>query len=94
MLGACLWRACCGAKIVNPGPNMDGESIYQLLTEEKVTFTAAVPTVWLMLMQHLETNKLELPDLETVVIGGSAVPRVMLENLSAIMVCPSNTPGA
>ena len=48
-------------------------------TEEKVTFTAAVPTVWLMLMQHLETNKLDLPDLETVVIGGSAVPRVMLE---------------
>ena len=68
-----------GAKIVNPGPNMDGESIYQLLTEENVTFTAAVPTVWLMLMQHLESNKLELPDLETVVIGGSAVPRVMLE---------------
>ena len=68
-----------GAKIVNPGPNMDGESIYQLLTEEAVTFTAAVPTVWLMLMQHMETNNLELPDLETVTIGGSAVPRVMLE---------------
>ena len=68
-----------GAKIVNPGPNMDGESIYQLLTEEAVTFTAAVPTVWLMLMQHMETNNLELPELETVTIGGSAVPRVMLE---------------
>tara|TARA_B100001057_G_scaffold9326_1_gene8719 strand:+ start:303 stop:1946 length:1644 start_codon:yes stop_codon:yes gene_type:complete len=68
-----------GAKIVNPGPNMDGESIYQLLTEEAVTFTAAVPTVWLMLMQHMETNNLELPALETVTIGGSAVPRVMLE---------------
>ena len=68
-----------GAKIVNPGPNMDGESIYQLLTEEAVTFTAAVPTVWLMLMQHMETNNLELPVLETVTIGGSAVPRVMLE---------------
>ena len=77
--GLAFCAPAVGAKIVNPGPNMDGESIYQLLTEEKVTFTAAVPTVWLMLMQHLETNKLDLPDLETVTIGGSAVPRVMLE---------------
>ncbi|MGB1118420.1 MAG: long-chain-fatty-acid--CoA ligase [Parvibaculales bacterium] len=77
--GLAFGAPAVGAKIVNPGPNMDGESIYQLLTEENVTFTAAVPTVWLMLMQHLESNKLELPSLETVVIGGSAVPRVMLE---------------
>ena len=77
--GLAFCAPAVGAKIVNPGPNMDGESIYQLLTEERVTFTAAVPTVWLMLMQHLETNKLDLPDLETVTIGGSAVPRVMLE---------------
>ena len=77
--GLAFCAPAVGAKIVNPGPNMDGESIYQLLAEEKVTFTAAVPTVWLMLMQHLETNKLDLPDLETVTIGGSAVPRVMLE---------------
>ena len=68
-----------GAKIVNPGPNMDGESIYQLLTEERVSFTAAVPTVWLMLLQHMEANDLKLPDLNSVAIGGSAVPRVMLE---------------
>ena len=77
--GLAFGAPAVGAKIVNPGPNMDGESIYQLLTEEKVTFTAAVPTVWLMLMQHLESNNLDLPDLETVVIGWSAVPRVMLE---------------
>ncbi|MDA9230284.1 long-chain-fatty-acid--CoA ligase [Alphaproteobacteria bacterium] len=68
-----------GAKIVNPGPNMDGESIYQLLTDEEVTFSAAVPTVWLMLLQHLEANNLKLPKLSNVTIGGSAVPRVMLE---------------
>ena len=68
-----------GCKIVMPGMNMDGESIYQLLTEEKVTFTAAVPTVWLMLLQYLEANNLQLPHLERVAIGGSAVPRVMLE---------------
>ena len=68
-----------GCKIVMPGMNMDGESIYELLTEEKVTFTAAVPTVWLMLLQYLEANNLKLPYLERVAIGGSAVPRVMLE---------------
>jgi fatty-acyl-CoA synthase len=68
-----------GCKVVMPGMNMDGESIYQLLTNEKVTFTAAVPTVWLMLLQYLEANNLDLPFLERVAIGGSAVPRVMLE---------------
>lgn len=77
--GLAFGAPAVGAKIVNPGPNMDGESIYELLTDEAVSFTAAVPTVWLMLMQHLEANKLDLPALETVVIGGSAVPRVMLE---------------
>lgn len=68
-----------GAKIVNPGPNMDGASIYELLDGEQVSFTAAVPTVWLMLLQHMEEHNLKLPHLNTVTIGGSAVPRVMLE---------------
>jgi acyl-CoA synthetase (AMP-forming)/AMP-acid ligase II len=77
--GLALSAPAAGSKIVNPGPNMDGESIYQLLTEEAVTFTAAVPTVWLMLLQHMEANDLKLPVLKDVTIGGSAVPRVMLE---------------
>ena len=68
-----------GCKVVMPGMNMDGESIYQLLTDEKVTFTAADPTVWLMLLQYLEANDLKLPYLNKVAIGGSAVPKVMLE---------------
>ncbi|MED5436499.1 MAG: long-chain-fatty-acid--CoA ligase [Pseudomonadota bacterium] len=68
-----------GCKVVMPGMNMDGESIYELLDTQKVTFTAAVPTVWLMLLQYLEENDLKLPYLERVAIGGSAVPRVMLE---------------
>ncbi|NIJ42575.1 fatty-acyl-CoA synthase [Parvibaculum indicum] len=68
-----------GAKLVMPGANMDGESIYELLSTENVTATAAVPTVWLMLLQHLQKNKLDLPHLERVVIGGSAAPRSMIE---------------
>ena len=56
---------------------MDGEAIYELLDTEKVTATAAVPTVWLMLLQYLEKNrKLKLPDLQRVVIGGAACPRI------------------
>jgi fatty-acyl-CoA synthase len=67
-----------GSKLVLPGPKMDGESIYQLLDEEKVSFTAAVPTVWLMLLQHLEQTGKKLPYLKRVVIGGSAVPERIL----------------
>ena len=68
-----------GAAMVNPGPQMDGASIFELLDAEQVSFTAAVPTVWLMLLQHLEEQNLKLPYLDTVVIGGSAAPRMMIE---------------
>ncbi len=68
-----------GAKIVMPGANMDGESIYELLDKEQVTVTAAVPTVWLMLLQYLEKTGAQLPKLDRVVIGGSAAPRSMIE---------------
>ena len=41
--------------------------------------TAGVPTVWLMLLDHMRANDATLPDLSTVVIGGSAAPRAMIE---------------
>ena len=68
-----------GAKLVMPGARMDGQSIHQLLEEERVTFTAAVPTVWLALLQYLEAEKKKLTTLKRVIIGGSAVPRTILE---------------
>ena len=68
-----------GAKIVNPGMAMDGASIYELLETEKVTDTAAVPTIWMMLLQYIEENNLKLPYLKRVTIGGSAAPRMMIE---------------
>ncbi|MCB1464645.1 MAG: fatty-acid--CoA ligase [Nitratireductor sp.] len=68
-----------GAKMVMPGAKMDGASIYELLDTEKVSFTAAVPTVWLMLLQYLEETGKKLPYLNKVVIGGSACPRAMTE---------------
>ncbi|HQR87819.1 MAG TPA: long-chain-fatty-acid--CoA ligase [Caulobacter sp.] len=63
-----------GAKMVMPGAKMDGASIYELLETEGVTFSAAVPTVWQMLLQHLRENDLKLPVLKKVVIGGAACP--------------------
>ncbi len=66
-----------GATLVLPGCKMDGPSIYELLNTYKVTFTAAVPTVWLMLLQDLEKTGGMLPHLKRVVIGGSACPRAM-----------------
>jgi len=68
-----------GAKIVHPGPKLDGASVHQLLEEEGVTVTAAVPTVWLGLLQYLETENKRLSTLKRVVVGGAACPRVVME---------------
>lgn len=67
-----------GAKLVMPGPGMDGSSIYELLETEKVTATAAVPTVWLGLLQYLESTGKKLPYLNRVIIGGAACPPMMI----------------
>jgi 3-(methylthio)propionyl---CoA ligase len=72
-----LTAPMAGATMVMPGPKLDGASVYELLNEFKVTCTAAVPTVWLMLLQHLEATGGKLPHLKKVVIGGSACPRAM-----------------
>ncbi len=77
--GLAFSAPACGAQLINPGPRMDGPAIYELLDTYKVTMTAAVPTVWLMLLNHLEENDLKLPYLERVVIGGSAVPERILK---------------
>ncbi|WP_378943808.1 fatty-acid--CoA ligase [Mesorhizobium sp. ANAO-SY3R2] len=68
-----------GAKMVMPGGKMDGASIYEMLDTERVTFTAAVPTVWMMLLQHLEETGKKLPHLDKVVIGGAACPRAVTQ---------------
>ncbi len=68
-----------GTKLVFPGAKMDGASIYELLRDEKVSLTAGVPTVWLMLQQHMEANNLLLPDLKRLTIGGASPPPAMLE---------------
>ncbi len=68
-----------GAKLVMPGPKLDGASLHELLETERVTVTAAVPTVWFAYLQHLEATGLRPTTLKRVVIGGSACPRAMTE---------------
>jgi fatty-acyl-CoA synthase len=67
-----------GAKLVMPGPKLDGASVHELLESEKVTFSAAVPTVWQMLLTHLRQTEGKLTSLKRVVIGGSAVPEAIV----------------
>jgi acyl-CoA synthetase (AMP-forming)/AMP-acid ligase II len=67
-----------GAKLVMPGAKLDGASVYELLESEKVTFSAAVPTVWLMLLGYLQKEGKKLSTLKLVVIGGSACPPEMI----------------
>ena len=73
--------AAAGAKFVYSAVN-DGAVLCGLIEREKVTCSAGVPTVWLALLQHIDTNGGQFPSsLETVVCGGSAMPRAMIERL-------------
>jgi fatty-acyl-CoA synthase len=74
--------AMCGAKLVMPGPALDGKSVYELMRDEKVTLALGVPTVWLMLFGHVDKEKLNPKKdlvMKRAVIGGSAAPRAMIE---------------
>lgn len=77
--GIVYGAAMCGAKLVFPGAAMDGASVYELLDQEKVTMSAGVPTVWLMLLQYMREKNLGLPHMTRTVIGGSAAPASMIE---------------
>jgi fatty-acyl-CoA synthase len=73
--------AMVGTKLVFPGPRMgDAPTLTQLMNEERVTLAAAVPTVWTMLLHHLQQSGSKLETLERTVIGGSAVPLQMIRD--------------
>ena len=67
-----------GAKMVMPGAKLDGASVHELIETEGVTFSAAVPTVWQMLLAHLRETKGKVTTLRRVMIGGSAVPEAIV----------------
>lgn len=70
--------AAVGCKLVFPGPAMDGKSVYELIEAEKVTMAAGVPTVWQMLLGHMQAGGLKFSTMKRTVIGGSACPPAMI----------------
>ncbi|MGC1173072.1 3-(methylthio)propionyl-CoA ligase [Polaromonas sp.] len=70
--------ALTGAKLVFPGPALDGKSIYELIEAEKVSYAAGVPTVWQMMLGHMKPAGLKFSTLKRTVIGGSACPPAMI----------------
>src|SRR5438270_9818279 len=74
-----------GSKVVFPGRfAADAKSIVELAQEEEVTFLAGVPTVWIGLASYLQESGKRLPKVGTVVCGGSAVPRSLLETMDSL----------
>ena len=67
-----------GAKLVLPGAQLDGKSLYELFEAEAVTFSAGVPTVWQGLLGHVKQNNLRFSTLKRTVIGGSSCPPAMI----------------
>lgn len=67
-----------GIKQVFPGPRLDGEGLYEMLENEKVTYSAGVPTVWLGLLQHLRESGKTLTHLKKGMSGGSALPEALI----------------
>ena len=71
--------ALVGCKLVFPGPAMDGQSVYELIESEGVTMAAGVPTVWQMLLAHMDKEGKTFSTLKRTVIGGSACPPAMYD---------------
>jgi 3-(methylthio)propionyl---CoA ligase len=73
------YSACLvGAKLVFPGPGLDGKSLHELFESEGVTVSAGVPTVWQGLLAHVSGNHLKFSTMRRTIIGGSACPPAMM----------------
>ena len=79
--GLIFTAALVGAGLALPGPRLDAVSVLDLLESEEVTVTAGVPTVWMTMLQAIdaEPDRWDLRKLRMLLVGGSAVPRSMLE---------------
>lgn len=67
-----------GAKLVLPGPRLDGQSLYELMESERVTVSAGVPTIWLALLAHVEQHGLRFSTMRRTGVGGSAMPKSLI----------------
>jgi fatty-acyl-CoA synthase len=75
--------AASGTKLILPGPRLDGESLFRLMSEEGATTASGVPTVWFGFFDYVERNRAQLDlsriRLKTVLVGGSAAPRALIK---------------
>ncbi|HYZ39559.1 MAG TPA: long-chain-fatty-acid--CoA ligase [Stellaceae bacterium] len=83
---ACGWGTAYtapmnGAKLVLPGPRLDGPSLYELFETERVTMSLGVPTVWLGFEAYLSATGAQCSSLRWLLCGGSAVPPSLIEAL-------------
>ena len=67
-----------GAKLVLPGPKLDGASLYELIESERVTVSAGVPTIWQGLIAHLDAHGLRFSTMVRTGTGGSAMPLALI----------------
>ncbi len=78
--GAVYSAAMSGTKLVMPGPKMgDGETLAALINEEKVTYSMGVPTVWLALVNYLQSSGKTVESLKRVIVGGAACPLSLMK---------------
>jgi fatty-acyl-CoA synthase len=68
-----------GADLILPGRNVQPEALCRLISTERATFAAAVPTVWSDVLRYSETVDVDLKTLRMILCGGAALPRVLLE---------------
>jgi len=68
-----------GAVQVFPGPHMTPRDLVELIQAEKVTITGGVPTLWLGILNLLESERYDLSSLRSMVVGGSAAPQSLIE---------------
>ena len=68
-----------GSKLVFPGPHLQPRDLASLIQAERVTVTAGVPTLWMALLNLLETERYDLSSLRGMVVGGAAAPQSMIE---------------
>ena len=73
--------AMAGAKLVLPGPDMSAEALVRQIQDERVTFSAGVPTIWLSVVQYLQESGTDVPSLKRLAVGGAAAPRSLMDTL-------------
>ncbi|MDV4146289.1 long-chain-fatty-acid--CoA ligase [Shimia sp. FJ5] len=70
--------AMTGAKLVMPGPGLDGDSLLQLIDDYGVSLALGVPTIWMMLLASAAKSGSKMESLKRNVIGGSAAAPSMI----------------